>query len=67
VPAQNWKRPLPRPIVIPKVMTLSTLDDVRTLVHRHLPSQFREKDTLPAEEVAVAVRMVLQLERAPCR
>jgi hypothetical protein len=23
----NWRRPLPRPIVIPKVMTLSTLED----------------------------------------
>jgi hypothetical protein len=68
---------LPQPIVIPKVMTLSTLDDVRALVHKHLPAAYREKQTwqrvalvtaaaargqLPADDVAVALRMVLQLE-----
>ena len=73
----NWRRPLPRPIVIHKVMTLATLDDVRLLVHRHLPPQYREKQTwqrvasiataaargqLPPEEVSVALWMVLQLE-----
>jgi hypothetical protein len=78
----NWCRPLPRPIVIPKVMTLSTLDDVRALVHRHLPAEYRAKDTwqrvaavttaaarglLPPEEVSVAVRMVLQLEGIRCQ
>jgi len=78
----NWRRPLPRPIAIPKVMTLETLEDVRALVHRHLPAQYREKQTwqrvatlttaaargqLPAEEVAVAVRMVLQLEGIRCQ
>jgi hypothetical protein len=77
----NWRRPLPRPIVIPKVMTLSMLEDVRALVHRHLPAEYREKQTwqrvasiataaarghLPAEEVAIAVRMVLQLEGIRC-
>jgi hypothetical protein len=78
----NWRRPLPRPIVIPKVMTLATLDDVRLLVHRHLPAQYRDKQTwqrvasiataaargqLPAGEVSVAVRMVLQLEGIRCQ
>jgi hypothetical protein len=78
----NWRRPLPRPIAIPKVMTLETLEDVRALVHRHLPAQYREKQTwqrvatlataaargqLPAEEVAVAFRMVLQLEGIRCQ
>jgi hypothetical protein len=63
-------------------MTLETLEDVRALVHRHLPAQYREKQTwqrvaalttaaargqLPAEEVAVAVRMVLQLEGIRCQ
>ena len=78
----NWRRPLPEPIVIPKVMTLSTLEDVRALVHRHLPAEYRSKQTwqrvasiataaargqLPADEVAVAVRMVLQLEGIRCQ
>ena len=73
---------MPRPIVIPKVMTLATLDDLHLLVHRHLPAAYREKQTwqrvatlataaargqLPAEEVSVAVRMVLQLEGIRCQ
>ena len=64
----NWRRPLPQPIVMPKIMTLSALEDVRALVHRHLPAEYRDKQTwqrvasittaaargqLPAEEVAV--------------
>jgi hypothetical protein len=78
----NWRRPLPRPIVIPKVMTLSTLEDVRALVHRHLPAEYREKQTwqrvasittaaargqLPAEEVAGALHLVLSMEGIPCQ
>jgi len=30
----DWSRPLPRPVVIPKVMALTTLPDVRALM-RH--------------------------------
>jgi hypothetical protein len=41
----NWRRPLPRPIVIPRIMTLETLEDVRALVHRHLPAEYRSKQT----------------------
>ena len=63
-------------------MTLSTLEDVRALVHRHLPAEYRDKQTwqrvasittaaargeLPAEEVTVALKMVLQLEGIQCR
>ena len=78
----NWRRPLPQPIVIPKVMTLSTLEDVRALVHRHLPAEYRDKQTwqrvasiataaargqLPADDVAVALKLVLSIEGIPCR
>ena len=41
--APNWSRPLPRPIVIPDVMELSTLADVRILVEKHLPKEYRSK------------------------
>ena len=40
----NWSQPLPRPLVIPTVMTLKTLADVRTLM-RHLPPEHRERPT----------------------
>jgi hypothetical protein len=40
----DWSRPLPRPFVIPKVMTLKTLADVRKLMG-HLPAATREKST----------------------
>jgi hypothetical protein len=63
-------------------MTLETLEDVRALVHRHLPAEYRSKQTwqrvasvtsaaargeLPAEEVAVALKLVLSMEGIPCQ
>jgi hypothetical protein len=79
----DWRRPLPRPIVLPDVpLKLSTLADVRVLVHRRLPVQHRAKQTwqrvaavtaaaargeLPPDDVAVALKMVLQLEGIACR
>jgi hypothetical protein len=77
----NWKRPLPRPLKIPSVMTLTTLADIRELVERHLPAECRERDTwqhVAAQMNAaarggdingavIALRLVLQLdERVPC-
>lgn len=43
MPAPNWSRPLPRPVVIPDVMKLDTLGDVRALVEKHLPPEYRTK------------------------
>jgi hypothetical protein len=65
----------PRPLVIPKVMTLKTLGDVRTLIAKHLPAHFRDKATwqhVAAEldkaaaggdpvELSVALRMALSI------
>jgi hypothetical protein len=68
---------LPRPLTIPDVMTLATLADVRALVEKHLPAEYRHKFTWrqfagllkraaegqqDVEEVSTALRMVLQLE-----
>jgi hypothetical protein len=75
----NWSRPLPRPLVIPGVMTLATLADVRELM-RHLPRQAREKDTWrhvaamlekaarggATIDVAVPLQMVLSMEGVEC-
>jgi hypothetical protein len=79
----NWRRPLPRPIILPDVpLKLSTLADVRALVHKRLPEQHRSKQTwrrvaavttaaargeLRADDVAVALKMVLHLEGIQCR
>lgn len=73
----DWSRPLPRPLNIPTVMKLSTLADVRDLVEKHLPAQYRHKPTwqhVSKEiakaadgekdllEICVALRLVLALE-----
>ena len=76
----NWSRPLPRPLVIPKIMTLKTLDDVRTLMShlpedrlqrqmwRHVALQLKQAaadgDTT---KVSVSLRMVLSMEGVECR
>jgi hypothetical protein len=74
-------RPLPRPLAVPTVMELSTLADVRGLVEKHLPEQYRRKPAWrhvsteiakAAEgekdllEVCVSLRLVLALEGVEC-
>jgi len=83
VPYHKWRRPLPRPIILPDVpLKLSTLADVRALVHKRLPAQHRSKQTwqrvaavttaaargeVPADDVAVALKMVLSMEGISCQ
>jgi hypothetical protein len=76
----NWKRPLPRPLKIPTVMTLTKLGDIRELVERHLPAECRKRETWQhvaaqmnaaarggdIKDAVIALRLVLQLERVPC-
>jgi hypothetical protein len=80
LPRPDWSRALPRPLVIPDVMTLTTLDDVRTLMGhlpedrlqrqmwRHVALQLKQAaadgDTT---KVSVSLRMVLSMEGIECR
>ena len=72
----DWSRPLPQPIVIPDLMTLRTLADVRAPLS-HLPKEYRAKATwrhvaktldeaagggIQPREIAVALKLVLSLE-----
>jgi hypothetical protein len=73
---------LPRPIVIPEVMKLATLDDVRVLLQKHLPAEYRGKfawrqlaamlrhaagGKTDCAELATALRLVLKLEGVTCQ
>jgi hypothetical protein len=40
----SWSTPLPRPIIIPEVMTLKTLAEVRKLIS-HIPKEGRQLST----------------------
>jgi len=77
----DWSRPLPQRLVIPDVMTLATLADVRELL-RHVPKERRALDTwhhvadeleaaargdVDPVQVSVALRMVLSMEQVQCR
>jgi hypothetical protein len=76
----EWSRRLPRPLVIPDVITLKTLADVRELIG-HLPKEFRSRETWQSvighlnaaarggdpNDVAVAPQLVLMLEKVTFR
>jgi len=76
----DWSRPLPRPLVIPGVMTLKTLADIRSLLG-HLPKDVRARSAWQSvasqldaaaggadpADVAVALQLVLMLEKVEFR
>jgi hypothetical protein len=74
----GWSMPLPRSIVIPDIMTLKTLADVRKLIG-HIPKERRQLSTWQyveaqlnaaakggdLKDVSVSLMMVLQIEGVP--
>ena len=48
LPGPNWSRPLPQPLLIPDVMVIATLADVRELM-RHLPADRRARVDLATQ------------------
>ena len=82
LPRRDWSRPLPRPLTIPDILTLETLEDVRVLVEKHLPAEYRSKfawrhfagllkraaeGQQDVAEVSTALRIVLQREGIRCQ
>ncbi|MGC1715668.1 MAG: hypothetical protein WA776_14055 [Xanthobacteraceae bacterium] len=79
MPRPDWSRELPQPLKIPDLMTLRTLADVRSLMG-YLPAEHRERHTWQTVakrleeaaqngnvgEAAIALRIVLMLEKVPC-
>jgi len=78
----NWARHLPRPIIIPKLVALTTLDDARALVETNLPAEYQAKHTwqyvtkllnsaargdADVGDAEIALRLVLAMEGIPCR
>ena len=77
MPCPDWSRPL----VIPTILNLATLDDVHVLIERHLPMQTRDKPTWRyvreklaeaarsgnTTDVVVALQIALHLEGVECR
>jgi hypothetical protein len=39
----SWSRPLPQTLIIPDVMTLATLADVRVFLTQRLPKPYRDR------------------------
>jgi hypothetical protein len=75
LPTPNWAQPLPRPVIIPEVMELGTLADVRALIEKHLPAEYKftwrqlagmlrraAKGQEATAEVSAALQIVLKIE-----
>jgi hypothetical protein len=41
----DWARKLPRQMTVAGVIKLTTLGNIRDLIDRHLPKEFKNKDT----------------------
>jgi hypothetical protein len=54
----DYSRPLPAPLVIPDVITLTTLADVRVFVTKRLPKPYRDRPhwLAVARDLEVAAR-----------
>jgi len=77
----DWSRALRLSLVIPKVMTLTTLGDVRELMKNHLPPEKSAKSRWQhvakcieaaarggtTVEASAALQIVLAMERVECR
>ena len=77
----NWSAPLPTALVIPTVMTLATLADVRVFMTQRLPKPFRDRPHWSAvardieaaalggdpAEASMAIRFALLVEGVACR
>ena len=77
----DWSLRLPRPLQIPNVMKLVALADVREFLEKHLPADYREKDSWrpiaaqlaeaagsgDIKDVSIALRLALMLERVQCQ
>ena len=67
----DWSRRLPRQIIIPQVMKLSTLADVRALM-QHLSDGHRQRSTwryvkTQVADAGSAYMSLLLVERVECR
>jgi len=80
-PGAKWSRPLPSPLVIPSIMTMASLADVRIFVTKHLPEPCRSRPHWLAVardieaaarggdlgEASMAIRFALLVEGVACR
>jgi hypothetical protein len=77
----DWSCPLPRPLVIPGLMTMTTLADVRKLM-KHLPAEHQDKPAwryvgeqldqaaagvVEVSNFVIVLRMLLTLEKIKYR